>query len=601
VAAATSVATPAGAYAGAPWFRPDRPYTENYPDPSILVEGGQYYAYGTATGGAYLPVMRSSDLATWSPRPAYDPGAPLNQDRNFNDALPYPARWSPDRPIDGRMKKEVWAPGVAKIGGRYLAFYSARASLAQDRFCISVAVATDPLGPFQDNSSAPLVCDADPNGSIDPQPFVDSDGTPYLVWKSEGVPGSAPTRIWTRRLDAAGTGFAPGSAATLLIETDQSWEGDVVENPAMVRHDGRLVLFYSGNEHRSGDYAIGYAECAGALGPCTKNPNNPVLASRGDRLGPGGPAPFVDTSGRLMLAFHYWNAPYTNYPAYPECQRQGSCTTQGQRRLGIEQVFRNGAGLLVGSVTPSGIGGDRAVAVAPTLSGNGYWIAGAAGTLVARGDAPDLGGAGGLSWPVVGLASKPSATGYWMVASDGGIFSFGHAAFHGSTGAIRLNQPIVAMAPTPSGHGYWLVASDGGIFTFGDAEFHGSTGDLRLNQPVVGMAATPSGNGYWLVASDGGIFTFGDAAFQGSMGAVRLNRPVVGMTTSPTGSGYRMVASDGGIFSFGGAQFHGSTGDLRLNQPIVGMAATPTGGGYWMVAADGGIFSFGEAGFHGAG
>jgi hypothetical protein len=35
-------------------------------------------------------------------------------------------------------------------------------------------------------------------------------------------------------------------------------------------------------------------------------------------------------------------------------------------------------------------------------------------------------------------------------------------------------MPIVGMAATPTGKGYWLVASDGGIFTFGDAVFFGS-------------------------------------------------------------------------------------------------------------------------------
>ncbi len=65
------------------------------------------------------------------------------------------------------------------------------------------------------------------------------------------------------------------------------------------------------------------------------------------------------------------------------------------------------------------------------------------------------------------------------------------------------------MATTPDGEGYWLVASDGGVFAFGDAAFYGSTGDIQLNQPIVGMAATPDGHGYWLVASDGGIFAFG--------------------------------------------------------------------------------------------
>ena len=79
------------------------------------------------------------------------------------------------------------------------------------------------------------------------------------------------------------------------------------------------------------------------------------------------------------------------------------------------------------------------------------------------------------------------------MASDGGIFAFGDAAFYGSTGAIHLNKPIVGMAATPDGKGYWLVASDGGIFAFGDAAFYGSTGAIHLNKPIVGMAATPDG------------------------------------------------------------------------------------------------------------
>jgi hypothetical protein len=193
----------------------------------------------------------------------------------------------------------------------------------------------------------------------------------------------------------------------------------------------------------------------------------------------------------------------------------------------------------------------------------------------------------------------PSA-GYWMVASDGGIFSFGSARFFGSTGAVKLNQPIVGMAATPTGTGYWLVATDGGIFSFGDAGFFGSTGAIKLNKPIVGMAATPTGYGYWLVASDGGIFAFGDARFFGSTGNVALNKPIVGMAATPSGNGYWFVASDGGIFGFGDARFFGSAGGIELGRPITGMAATPSGKGYWLVAADGGVYSYGDALFHGA-
>ena len=126
----------------------------------------------------------------------------------------------------------------------------------------------------------------------------------------------------------------------------------------------------------------------------------------------------------------------------------------------------------------------------------------------------------------------------------------GGAGFFGSTGDRVLNKPIVGMASTPSGRGYWLVASDGGMFSFGDAGFFGSTGDRVLNKPIVGMASTPSGRGYWLVASDGGMFSFGDAGFFGSTGDRVLNKPIVGMSSTATSDGYWLVASDGGIFAF---------------------------------------------------
>jgi SpoIID/LytB domain protein len=203
-------------------------------------------------------------------------------------------------------------------------------------------------------------------------------------------------------------------------------------------------------------------------------------------------------------------------------------------------------------------------------------------------------------WFTVTNNASGGVAGYWMVAADGGIFSFGAARFWGSMGGKKLNQPILGMAGTPAGEGYWLVAADGGIFSFGDARFWGSTGAIRLNQPVVTMASSPTGAGYWLVARDGGIFAFGDAKFSGSTGAIKLNQNVVGMARTPSGNGYWLVASDGGIFAFGDAQFWGSTGAVRLNQPVVGMAPTPTGNGYWLLAADGGIFAFGDARYLGS-
>jgi uncharacterized protein YkwD len=98
----------------------------------------------------------------------------------------------------------------------------------------------------------------------------------------------------------------------------------------------------------------------------------------------------------------------------------------------------------------------------------------------------------------VGMASPATGQGYWLVASDGGIFTFGDARYHGSTGALHLAQPIIGMARTPTGAGYWLVAADGGVFTFGNAAYHGSAVGFNALSGAQSVGILPVGNGYWL-------------------------------------------------------------------------------------------------------
>ncbi|MDP9419615.1 MAG: hypothetical protein M3P53_05630 [Actinomycetota bacterium] len=121
--------------------------------------------------------------------------------------------------------------------------------------------------------------------------------------------------------------------------------------------------------------------------------------------------------------------------------------------------------------------------------------------------------------------SSLSGRGYYLVASDGGVFAFGDARFVGSMGGQGLNAPVRSLVPDGDGRGYWLVASDGGIFAF-DAPFLGSMGGSRLNRPVSGMVASQSGRGYLMVAEDGGIFAFGDVPFRGSLGASPPPSPI---------------------------------------------------------------------------
>ena len=202
--------------------------------------------------------------------------------------------------------------------------------------------------------------------------------------------------------------------------------------------------------------------------------------------------------------------------------------------------------------------------------------------------------------------------GYWLVGSDGGIFSFGSAGFHGSTGNLVLQRPVVGITPTADRRGYWLVATDGGVFAFGDARFYGSIPGIgiapagsgaatRLNAPIVGIVPSADGRGYFMVASDGGVFAFGDAAFEGSCpGIGGCSGSAMSVMPDATGHGYWLVTDTGSVHDFGDAPNDGQptddTGGRALDPGTVTSAVrTPDGQGYWILIVDGFVLPFGDA------
>jgi len=204
-------------------------------------------------------------------------------------------------------------------------------------------------------------------------------------------------------------------------------------------------------------------------------------------------------------------------------------------------------------------------------------------------------------------STNPSSTshGYWLVGSDGGIFSFGSAQFYGSMGGISLQRPVVGIVPTRDRGGYWLDASDGGVFSFGDTQFYGSIPGLglnpagsgkpnSLNAPIVGMVPSHDQGGYFMVASDGGVFAFGDAHFAGSCpGIGGCSGAAVAVMPDASGNGYWLVTSNGSVYTFGDAPNLGAPGPQ--SSPITSAVATPDGGGYDVLDAAGQVFSYGDA------
>jgi Glycosyl hydrolases family 43 len=261
-------------------------YPFDFPDPDVVVVGQTYYAFATNSVAGNIQIISSTDLTQWNA---------------IGNALPSLPTWA--------TTHFTWSPSVAFIGGRYVLYYAV-VPTGSNVECISAATSAQPQGPFVDSSTAPLECQKALGGSIDPAPFVDTNGTAYLVWKS----GGSGSRIWSQQLDGTGTAFAPGSTPTSLLVPDQPWEAGTVEAPDLVAAGGHYVLFFSGNDWKGAKYAVGAASCAGPLGPCADASPGPILSSGAGVAGPGGESVFADTNGNFWIAFHAWIPGAVGFP-----------------------------------------------------------------------------------------------------------------------------------------------------------------------------------------------------------------------------------------------------------------------------------------------
>lgn len=274
-------------------------YAGDFPDPFVLVadarrRGGvprehRHFAFGTQTGSINLQVMLSHDLNVWD---------------RLGDALPRLPAWAEP----GR----TWAPAVLGRPDGYVMYYAVR-HRAAGRQCLSLATASRPEGPFVDTSAAPFVFQDDRGGSIDPSPFVDGDGTAYLLWKSDDNALGRPTSLWGARLTADGLTLA--EAPVEVLRQDQAWEAPAIEAPSLVFAGGAYHLFYSAGPWESASYCVGYATGDAPLGPFRKESPRPWMTSRQEAAGPGGAEVFTDASGSLRIAYHAWTPPNIGYGA----------------------------------------------------------------------------------------------------------------------------------------------------------------------------------------------------------------------------------------------------------------------------------------------
>lgn len=277
-------------------------YLADFPDPAILQVGSTFYAYATNNNESHVQVARSQDLVKWE---------------KLKDGMPSWPSWA--KGVSGFF----WAPEVIRINETYVMYYTAR-DRAADRQCIGVATSATPEGPFTDTRDAALVCQPDQGGSIDASPFRDGE-TLYLYWKNDGNCCGQPTYLYAQEL--ATDGLSLVGEPKQLLRNDAAWEGSLIEAPGMFKHGNNYYLFFSGNAYDSPNYAVGYATCQTALGPCQKAAENPIVQS--------GPPPYRAYGPGHQFVFQVGNQTWMAYHAW---EKQGKARRGNGRQMWLDRL-----------------------------------------------------------------------------------------------------------------------------------------------------------------------------------------------------------------------------------------------------------------------
>jgi len=247
-------------------------------DPTIFLYKGTYYLYGTGGDSNHgFLVYTSTDLKKWEGPKGKKNGYALTKGDCYGT-------------------QGFWAPQVFRHKGKIYMAYTANEQLA-------IAESDSPLGPFKQKTLTKL---SGVGNQIDPYVFFDTDGKIYLyhVRLQQG------NKLFVAEMMDDLTDIKP-ETAQLCLQGDETWENtanssyQVTEGPTVIKHNNLYYLFYSANDFRSIDYAVGYAVSASPLGPWTKFGANPIL-SRGliNKNGSGHGDFFKDTSGKLKYVFH---------------------------------------------------------------------------------------------------------------------------------------------------------------------------------------------------------------------------------------------------------------------------------------------------------
>jgi beta-xylosidase len=249
-----------------------------------------YYLYGTVEGNTEkgFLVYISNDLKKWKLSDV-NKGYALKKGEAFGTS-------------------GFWAPQVFRYHHKFYMAYVADENIA-------ISESKSPLGPFVQTIIRPLVA---PVKQIDPFVFIDDDGKTYLYH----VRLDGGNKIFVAEMTGDFSTIKPETLQE-CITADNAWENTassawpVTEGPSMLKHRHLYYLFYTANDFRNPDYAVGYATSKSPLGPWKKFEGNPIISKK--RIGQNGTGhgDFVmNRQKQLFYVFH------THFSARAVCPRK---------------------------------------------------------------------------------------------------------------------------------------------------------------------------------------------------------------------------------------------------------------------------------------
>jgi len=220
-------------------FRERRPFPGQ--DPWVVAHDGSLLLVQSACGNRRLVVKRFRDLE--------------HIDRNVETVI-----WAPDG--SGDHGRQLWAPELHQIAGRWYVYYSASDGRAANHRVYAL-VADHPLGPYRELGPV-----SDPNHdvwAIDLTIFSAGDRL-YAVWSGwEGPVDGFPQNLYIAPM---ANPWTIGAERRCLSRPQHGWEMSVApvnEGPEVIRRPGsdRLFIVYAADASWTQAYKMGLLEWTG--------------------------------------------------------------------------------------------------------------------------------------------------------------------------------------------------------------------------------------------------------------------------------------------------------------------------------------------------